>query len=80
MIKKHITLIKINYYFYKGKDFNSYLDECYKKKVNIEKETVIKWLKQLVTGLKELHSHKCHHRDLKPGFDLPVHYFIIKNY
>ncbi len=56
------------------------MDECYKKKVNIEKESVIKWLKQLVTGLKELHRINCHHRDLKPGFDFFDHYCIIKNY
>jgi len=40
------------------------------KHTNIEKEVVIKWFKQIVLGLKELHRHKCHHRDLKPGFDI----------
>jgi serine/threonine protein kinase len=40
------------------------------KHTNIEKEVLIKWFKQIVLGLKELHRHKCHHRDLKPGFDI----------
>jgi serine/threonine protein kinase len=39
------------------------------KHTNIEKEVLIKWFKQIVLGLKELNRHKCHHRDLKTGFD-----------
>jgi len=64
------------FFFIKGRDLNSYLDDCYKKKVNIDKETVKKWFKQIVSALKELHSKNCHHRDLKPGFVLFQLYFF----
>jgi serine/threonine protein kinase len=47
------------------------------KHTNIEKEVIVKWFKQIVLGLKELHRHKCHHRDLKTGFDY-YYNFILK--
>jgi serine/threonine protein kinase len=45
---------------------------------NIEKEVVIKWFKQIVLGLKELHRHKCHHRDLKTGFGCNFNFMTKK--
>ncbi len=54
--------------FKKG-DLRSHLDKYHAKHENIEKETLIKWFKQIVLGLKELHHHNSHHRDLKTGLD-----------
>jgi serine/threonine protein kinase len=48
------------------------------KNTNIEKEVVIKWFKQIVLGLKELHRHKCHHRDLKTGFGCNFNFMTKK--
>ena len=31
-------------WFYKGKDLDSYLSDCYTKKIKIKKEVIIKWL------------------------------------
>ena len=47
---------------------------------NIGKEVVIKWFKQIVLGLKELHRHICHHRDLKTGFDCNCNFILKKFY
>jgi serine/threonine protein kinase len=60
--------------FFKNGDLSRYLINH----TNIEKEVVTKWFKQIVLGLKELHRHKCLHRDLKSGFDCDYN-FILKN-
>ena len=54
--------------FKKG-DLSSHLEKCHANHENIKKEILIKWFKQIVLGLKELHHHNCHHIDLKTGFD-----------
>ena len=45
-----------------------FLENYFKTNEKIDKELAIKWLKQLVSGVKHLHSNRCHHKDLKPMY------------
>ncbi len=44
--------------------------------INIGKEVIIKWFKQIVLGLKELYRHKSNYIDFKTGYDFN---FMLKS-
>jgi serine/threonine protein kinase len=51
------------------------LNDCEKRGDKIEKNLILKWLKQIILGLKDLHKND-YHQNLNPGF-FNVLFFII---
>jgi serine/threonine protein kinase len=87
LLKIIICILYLNiaryYYFWKYNNLsilfqNGDLREHLNNNKSIEKRVKIKWFMQIVLGLKDLHRHKCHHRDLKTGFDCNYNFMLKK--
>ena len=81
---EHENIIKYYGYFIDENRLCVVLEACdkslaevisghYERNSIISQKLVMKWFKQLVSGIKYLHSKKCHHRDIKPEYIL-AHY------
>ena len=46
--------------------------ESYLETNSLEEEKLLDWFKQIVNGLRYLHSKDCHHRDIKSKLEFKI--------